>query len=211
MAQQLPLTQKAAREVGSKRYFTGKPCKYGHIADRNTKNGTCYECSAIRGKAWFNANADKVKAQAKEWSRNNQDRKKATDKAYRETNYETLRSRKFEYYHENAEAIKEKSRLWKRDNPARVTQHNTNRRAIKLSAEGSYTDDDVEVLRAKQGNRCAICSKKLSKTYHVDHVTPLSRGGTNWPTNLQITCPKCNLQKGAKDPYDFMRERGLLL
>lgn len=211
MAQLLPLTQKSAREVGSKRYFTGKPCKYGHIADRNTKNGTCYECSSLRGKAWYRANEDHVKQAARTWSELNRDRVVELGKEYRQTNHEKIRSRKFEYYHENADVIKEKVRSWKRDNPDRVNLHNTNRRAIKLSAEGSYTDNDVELLRAKQGNRCAICSTKLSKTYHVDHVTPLSRGGSNWPANLQITCPKCNLQKGAKDPYVFMRERGLLL
>lgn len=27
-----------------KTYFTGKPCKHGHIAKRFTLSGTCYEC-----------------------------------------------------------------------------------------------------------------------------------------------------------------------
>jgi len=37
------------------------------------------------------------------------------------------------------------------------------------------------------------------------------RHGHNDRKNLQITCEACNLSKGAKDPVDFMRERGMLL
>lgn len=38
-------TRKAAKMAGEKHYFTGKPCKHGHIADRLTANGQCFECS----------------------------------------------------------------------------------------------------------------------------------------------------------------------
>lgn len=31
-------------------YFTGKPCKYGHIAHRFTNNGTCKECFKVIAK-----------------------------------------------------------------------------------------------------------------------------------------------------------------
>jgi hypothetical protein len=46
----------AARAAGLKRYFTGVPCKAGHIAERQISNGTCVECIKIRAKAnmhWF--------------------------------------------------------------------------------------------------------------------------------------------------------------
>lgn len=39
--------RKAAREAGFKRYFTGKPCKNGHIDHRIVSNGYCCECSRI--------------------------------------------------------------------------------------------------------------------------------------------------------------------
>lgn len=34
----------AARSLGLIRYFTGRPCKRGHIAERQTSNGNCCEC-----------------------------------------------------------------------------------------------------------------------------------------------------------------------
>lgn len=43
-----------AKAKGLRKYFTGKPCKNGHVAERNTSNGTCCEC--------FNANAARFRA-----------------------------------------------------------------------------------------------------------------------------------------------------
>lgn len=40
----LPSTPKAAKEIGSPQYFTGIPCKRGHVAPRNTRNATCSVC-----------------------------------------------------------------------------------------------------------------------------------------------------------------------
>lgn len=44
--------------------------------------------------------------------------------------------------------------------------------------------------------RCKNCNswKKL----HVDHIIPLSRGGTNEENNLQTLCQTCNLKKGCR-------------
>jgi len=39
-----PGPRKAARLSGAKTYFTGVPCKQGHIADRNASSGRCFEC-----------------------------------------------------------------------------------------------------------------------------------------------------------------------
>jgi hypothetical protein len=47
---------RAARERGETRYFTGLPCKAGHIAERQVANGTCVECLEVRRKDnmhWF--------------------------------------------------------------------------------------------------------------------------------------------------------------
>lgn len=61
---------------------------------------------------------------------------------------------------------------------------------------------NVPALIERQTNqngvlRCAYCNKPLfPDKYHVDHIRPLSRGGSNDLDNLCLACPKCNLSKG---------------
>jgi len=65
--------------------------------------------------------------------------------------------------------------------------------------------------RKAQKDRCAYCHKKLGRGYHVDHIVPLARGGTNERRNIQITCKQCNHIKRDKDPIKFAQELGRLL
>lgn len=37
-------TREVARENYKLRYFTGKPCKYGHVAERYVISGGCVKC-----------------------------------------------------------------------------------------------------------------------------------------------------------------------
>lgn len=39
------ITRQDALASGLKRYFTGKPCKRGHVAERNALSCFCMECS----------------------------------------------------------------------------------------------------------------------------------------------------------------------
>lgn len=39
------ISRREARARGFIRYFTGKPCKHGHIADRRVSDCACNECS----------------------------------------------------------------------------------------------------------------------------------------------------------------------
>jgi|GEM_PF-1076263 len=42
------IPRKIAKELGLKRYFTGAPCKYGHIESRGVANYKCRECARSR-------------------------------------------------------------------------------------------------------------------------------------------------------------------
>lgn len=78
------------------------------------------------------------------------------------------------------------------------------RRARIRNAGGRYTKDDIIRLMAEQEGKCAICGTAFGDDgYHVDHYVPLSKGGTNDPSNLKLTHPVCNLKKGAKLPTEF--------
>jgi 5-methylcytosine-specific restriction endonuclease McrA len=79
------------------------------------------------------------------------------------------------------------------------------RRAIKLSAPGSHTADDVAALFKQQEATC-LCGADLNLGYHIDHIMPLARGGSDGPENLQLLCPPCNVSKGPKTMLEWNKQ-----
>ena len=49
------ISRKEAKARGLKRYFTGKPCKHGHVSERYTGSGACVECNATPERKAYNA------------------------------------------------------------------------------------------------------------------------------------------------------------
>lgn len=81
------------------------------------------------------------------------------------------------------------------------------RRALKLAAGESYTKEDVARLYGKQEGLCAYCPKPLLRDYEVDHVVPLSRGGSNGIENIALACMPCNRSKGSKSLEEWTASR----
>lgn len=91
---------------------------------------------------------------------------------------------------------------YRKQNPERVREWDQNRRGRKT---GRLPKGTVARLLIEQGWQCVYCKTWLAK-YHVDHIVPLSRGGTHTADNVQILCPSCNVRKSAKDPHAFATE-----
>lgn len=64
-------------------------------------------------------------------------------------------------------------------------------------------DDRADVLSAKV---CRYCGDQLGP-FEVDHVRPLSRGGTNDRENLSCACVSCNTQKGRMLLHEWIQWR----
>ena len=59
----------------------------------------------------------------------------------------------------------------------------------------------------RDGLRCVYCDLDLiDKEVHIDHVIPESKGGTTTFDNLQVTCRKCNLEKGILTESEFINK-----
>ena len=57
---------------------------------------------------------------------------------------------------------------------------------------------------------CYLCEKPIELVKeHLEHKTPLSRGGTNEYNNLGIACQKCNCKKHTKTEEEFRKEKNL--
>lgn len=104
------------------------------------------------------------------------------------------------WYEANTARVKQNVVRWRRDNHARHLWHNRTRRARQNGAAGTASPEQVAARVAYFGGRCSYCGGAYE---HLDHVIPLSRGGSNWPANLRPSCIKCNTQKGAKTYFEW--------
>lgn len=163
------ISRKQAKELGLIRYYTGKPCKHGHVAERHIISGNCMACFRLRRNK-------KSVINTKRWRRKHKDLKREQERRHRERNpilFQAIYSR---------------------------------RRARMKNAEGRFEVADIVKLFKKQQGKCAnpTCRCDIRLKYQIDHKMPLSRGGSNWPRNLQLLCAICNARKGARTMKEWL-------
>lgn len=184
------ITRAEARERGLTRYFTGAACSRGHTDERQTSNATCIACGLLSGI---------------------EERRERCRRRYHANKAKAAQKCRA-YYLENRPYMLERAKRYREEHPDRVSFNNSRRYALRRGAEGDYGPDDIDKIRRQQRGRCAVCRNKMAAEIEsIDHITPLSKGGTNWPKNLQLVCRPCNSRKHDKDPIEFMQQNGLLL
>lgn len=72
------------------------------------------------------------------------------------------------------------------------------RRARLANSGGSYTRSEWRRLCEYYDHRCVCCNHQFQRLT-VDHVLPLSKGGTNYINNIQPLCRSCNSRKHDKE------------
>jgi hypothetical protein len=98
---ELPKTRAEALELESKCYFTGNPCKNGHIFERWTSNGVCKQCmyeykqtsvAKENMKKYYKKNFAAIQQYKKRWHEKNREKRKN----YRQKHYS--QNKKYYFY-----------------------------------------------------------------------------------------------------------------
>lgn len=219
------ITRKAALAAGLKYYFTGKPCKRGHIDQRFVCSFWCMTCAREKAaesyraldktqrKLLYNSRRDYVRR----WVTANRERKLASDANYRNRRKETHPDYFREHYAKNKERKKKESQDWyyanverayearkeyvaKNRDKARVWGRKSanTRRAITKRVFVETVDPRI-VFDRDQGV-CGICRRDVDPVtpWEVDHVMPISKGGLHCYANVQLAHRKCNRSKASK-------------
>ena len=143
---------------------------------------------------YYVKNRTEIAKKNSEYQRKNRDRRKLYLDEYNSNNRERARARNKKY------------RL---THPEVDRRHNARRRArLKGSLVEYFTEQDVLNL---YGTNCHICLKEIDMTaprstrfkgweqgLHLDHVIPISRGGTHTLDNVKPSHGICNTKKNCK-------------
>jgi 5-methylcytosine-specific restriction endonuclease McrA len=187
----LPKTRAEAKATGSKYYFTGEPCKHGHIALRKTK-GACVECLKVE---WEQGNTTRA-----EYFRqyNKSDAGLEAKQAYYARNREAVIARA------QARPLEEKrgyQKTWKDANQVWVRADTKARRRKHRDATPPWLTRKQK-SEIRQLYQIAITmTKTTGERYVVDHIVPLRSDevcGLHVPWNLRVITQEENLAKSNK-------------
>lgn len=118
---------------------------------------------------------------------------------WRDANPDKIKEYRAKEYQKHRQAYLDRASAWTKANPALVSQikrrYKSKRKVWEMT--GSFTQDEWDVLCDYYGKKCLSCGRTDAKLT-VDHVVPLSVGGTNSIENIQPLCGSCNSSKGTK-------------
>ena len=200
---------------------------YFQNKSKGTLRSRCKVCNndKDKGKEYYENNKDKIlkykkkyyennKDKLKKCRENNKDKIRERDKKYRENNKDKIREYREnnkEYYKEyrenNKEHYKDLFKKYYENNKDKYKEYNHKRRALKLGNGGSYTKaqwlDTLEYFDYK----CAYTGECIKHSCHVEHIVPISKGGTSYIWNLVPSTASANLSKQNRDMEEWYREQ----
>lgn len=139
----------------------------------------------------------------------------------KERNKEWTRERYRKYTQEERTAIYLKRKdyvlSWQKQNPdkyRRVEKRKGGRRKKWTEQAGKLFLSSVAALEnynlqhfKNEFFTCEYCLKEIiDESYHLEHLLPLCRNGTNELSNLGVSCRSCNSRKSKRTVEEFMPE-----
>lgn len=216
--EQIVISRAQAKEQGLKRYYTGEPCKHGHVAERKVLDKTCTACNteksrrhagatkkwreenrerdlATKRRSYLN-NPDWYKKKARDWDTANPEKKREANNKWRTSEKGLVQNR--EAYARDPEAYNARTKKWKQANPDAIREMTRRRQATKLRATPAWVDRGE--LRAIY-QQAVAAERHDGIKRHVDHIVPLQGKnvcGLHVPWNLQVLTEAENCAKGNK-------------
>lgn len=197
------VTLREAREKGLSRYFTGKPCKHGHTADRLVSNRRCSVCLGGDRDRWRAENPERCTEARRRWAAENASYLREIKRAWNAAHPEGQKVRSRRWYDLNKQKSFEAHYRWAAANPDKVAAAAARYRAARRRQMPSWVDHDA--IAAVYAEARAI-REATGEEYHVDHIVPLkgeSVCGLHVPWNLQILPGPENRSKGNRLPANL--------
>jgi len=130
---------------------------------------------------------------AREWIRRNPEKAREAMRRWRQKHPEEHNAEGRSYYARHKKRLAPYFATYNRTHRELRQAIRARRRSRELAAEGSFTTQEWMALLQKHGHRCTYCG--AAGRLEPDHRVPLARGGTNYITNIQPACRRCNSRK----------------
>lgn len=150
------------------------------------KDGLRYNCKSC------------VKIYMDEYNKHPESLKRSRDFRRKHPRYFTAYAKKYRQNNKYKESAKKYQQTYRAKPKKKEIRriYSIQRRALKANALGMFTPEDFRNLCELYNNKCVACKNKRKLT--VDHIVPLSKGGSNYLSNIQPLCGSCNSSKGVK-------------
>jgi len=190
----LPKSAAEARALGTLTYFTGKPCKAGHVDVRYTVDRACKTCGLVKRARLYAKHAETIRAKRRATYAANPDKEKAIAK---------VRSAEWRRNNPNHPGVKAAKQAYKANRPDKRQADVAKRRAAKLLRTPAWlTVDDFWMLEEAY-SLAQVRSRTFGFSWHVDHIYPLQGkmvSGLHTPLNVQVIPGIENVRKANRMP-----------
>lgn len=182
-----------------------------HKEEKNAYDKNHKEKLTVYHKAYYDAHKEEIKAYTKiydkDYRESHKEEIKVRAKAWNESHKEEVKASNKAWHKANKEERKVKDKAWAKANPDRVRARVARRRAKKAGVVTlQIRPNFLAHLIEEWDNKCAYC-KNTSNVWHKDHFMPLALKGHEAEYNYVLACPPCNLSKGPKHPFTFIKEQ----
>lgn len=187
----MPRTREEAKATGAKYYFTGVPCKHGHIAPRKTK-GACVECLQAEWRNAASARADYFTAYNRK--EHVKDKKNEWYLANKESVVQAAATRP-------AHILREYRNAWKATHKTQIRADTKARRRKHREATPPWLSRKQKTEIRQLYQIAITMSLTTGEQYVVDHIIPLRSDvvcGLHVPWNLRVVTSEENARKSNK-------------
>ena len=168
------------------------------IADRDPEATRAY--GREKAMRLYRADPDKYRARHRDWYAENREHCVSYVANYYKQRPEKKREHDRNYSRRHSAKIVARVKQWQIDNPERTKAHQQANKAKRRGAGEAKTFDRMMIWE-RDGGRCHICGKKCDpKAWDMDHLTPLSKGGSHAPDNVAVSHPSCNRRRSNSGP-----------
>jgi hypothetical protein len=170
-----------AKLRGEKHYFTGVPCKNGHVSLRQVSNSSCMKC-----------NSEKTAKRESQFTE---------EQIEKRNQYQNQYQSKWLKAHPDSYQRRQKyKKVWAKENSDKVLSNKAKRRSSEIKRTPSWLADshwfEIDCIY----KYCASL-RSIGLNFHVDHIVPLQGklvSGLHTPWNLQVIHATENFSKGNK-------------